>query len=302
VSGFSAEWLALREPHDAAARAVALVERLRRTSAARPNGGVAAPRTIVDLGAGSGANLRWLAPRLGGEQVWNLVDHDESLLAAAARALGDWAASRGAQLRIDGEPRDAGRAQLVVRGADFSCRVRRARVDLASELARIELPLRALVTSSALLDLVSARWLEALAHRCRAAAADVYFALTYDGRTVCTPAEPEDSEVLDLLNRHQTGDKGFGPALGPTAAQHAAEVFASLGYGVTVHASDWSIPARDAPLQRALLAGWLDAAVEIAPPRTGALRAWHARRLAHVDALRSQIAVGHVDFVGIHAR
>ena len=281
MSGFSAEWLALREPHDAAARAVALVERLRRTSAARPNGGAAAPRTIVDLGAGSGANLRWL-------------DHDESLLAAAARALGDWAASRGAELRIDGEPRDAGRAQLVVRGADFSCRVRRARVDLASELARIELPLRALVTSSALLDLVSARWLEALAHRCRAAAADVYFALTYDGRTVCTPAEPEDSEVLDLLNRHQTGDKGFGPALGPTAAQHAAEVFASLGYGVTVHASDWSIPARDAPLQRALLAGW--------PERAAALRAWHARRLAHVDALRSQIAVGHVDFVGIHAR
>jgi hypothetical protein len=314
VSGFSAEWLAQREPHDAAARAVGLVERLRGdgTSAARPNGSAAArargaradhgPRTIVDLGAGSGANLRWLAPLLGGEQVWNLVDHDEALLAAAARALGDWAVSRGAELRVDGEPRDISRAELVVRGADFSCRVRRARLDLAAELARIELRSRALVTSSALLDLVSARWLEALAHRCRAAAADVYFALTYDGRAVCTPAEPEDAEVLDLFNRHQRGDKGFGPALGPTAAQRALEIFASLGYGVTTHASDWRIPARAAPFQRALLAGWLDAAVEIAPQRAEALRAWHARRLAHVDALRSELVVGHVDLVALSAR
>jgi hypothetical protein len=298
MSGFSAEWLALREPHAAAARAAALVERLRRDGASADRG----PRTIVDLGAGSGANLRWLAPRLGGEQVWRLVDHDAALLAAAEPALGAWAASRGAELRVDGAPRGAGLAELVVRGENFSCRVRRTRLDLASALPRIELPSRPLVTSSALLDLVSARWLDELAQRCRAAAADVYFGLTYDGRTVCTPAEPEDAEVLELFNRHQRGDKGFGPALGPTAALRALDVFASLGFDVTTQASDWRIPARDASFQRALLAGWLTAAVEIAPQRADALHAWHARRLAHVDALRSEIVVGHLDLVGLWMR
>jgi hypothetical protein len=310
VSGFSAEWLALREPHDAAARAAELVEPLRREArGSRPAGAAAAsrpvrdhaPLAVVDLGSGSGANLRWLAPRLGGDQHWNLVDRDDALLASAELALRDWAASAGAAFGADAETRAGGRTEHVVRAADFSCRVRRTRLDLSSELARLELPARALVTSSALLDLVSARWLEALAHRCRAAAADVYFALTYDGRTVCTPAEPEDAEVLELFNRHQRGDKGFGPALGPAAAQRAPEIFASLGYRVATRASDWRIPPRAAPFQRALLAGWLDAALEIAPERAAALRAWHARRLAHVDAPRSELVVGHLDLVGVFA-
>jgi hypothetical protein len=303
VSGFSAEWLALREPHDSAARAAELVTSLRGSgTAGLAGGGEHPPRAVVDLGAGTGANLRWLAPRVGGDQVWNLVDRDDALLAAAEPAVRGWAVGVGAALAVDAEPCDSARSELVVRAADFSCRVRRTRLDLASELARLELPSGALVTSSALLDLVSAPWLAALAYRCRTAAADVYFALTYDGRTLCTPAEPEDAEVLELFNRHQGGDKGFGPALGPTAAQRAAEIFASLGYRVTTRASDWRVPARDAPFQRALLAGWLDAAVEFAPQRAAALRAWHARRLAHVAALRSELIVGHVDLVALGAR
>ncbi|MGD8498218.1 MAG: class I SAM-dependent methyltransferase, partial [Chromatiales bacterium] len=60
MSGFSPDWLALREPLDARARSAALVDRLR---AQAPRG----PRRILDLGSGTGSNLRYLAPRLGGE-------------------------------------------------------------------------------------------------------------------------------------------------------------------------------------------------------------------------------------------
>lgn len=193
MSGFSAAWLALREPHDAAARAAELVGLLRTHPPMTRNGADAAlvAREIVDLGSGSGANLRWLAPRLGGEQAWLLVDHDAALLAAAERTLLEWAAATGAAALAESPARGPGRDgwldDIVVTGADFACRVRRARADLAADLERIELPERALVTSSALLDLVSAEWLDALARRCDATSADVYFALTYDGRTVCTP-------------------------------------------------------------------------------------------------------------------
>src|SRR5882672_2815827 len=193
VSGFSAEWLALREPHDAAARAEAPVAELAATGTRVP--GVA--RVLVDLGAGSGANLRWLAPRLGGQQDWLLVDHEHALLAAIEPRLSSWAAGAGVEVaRVgDADGTAAGRARvdsihsdLALRGATFECRVRRVALDLAGDLDRLEIPHGALVTSSALLDLVSAEWLEALARRCRDAAADVCFALTYDGRTVCVPA------------------------------------------------------------------------------------------------------------------
>jgi len=62
------------------------------------------------------------------------------------------------------------------------------------------------------------------------------------------------------------------------------------------------IEATAAPFQRELLAGWLRAALEIAPERRDALEAWHRRRLAHVDAGVSTLVVGHLDLIGICVR
>ncbi len=309
MSGFSTAWLALREPHDAAARAVELVGLLR-THELLTQGGAeprdAAARAIVDLGAGSGANLRWLSPKLGGEQAWLLVDHDAALLAAAETAIRDWASRTGAtalaESPVRGPGRDGWLDDLVVTGDGFACRASRARADLAADLERIEVPERALVTSSALLDLVSADWLDALVRRCHRASADVYFSLTYDGRTVCTPADDTDAEALELFNRHQTGDKGFGPALGPAAGLRAVDSFVARGYRVASRTSDWHIGSSAYSLQRELLSGWLGAALEIAPERRATLEAWHRRRVAHVDAGVSALVVGHVDLVGICAR
>jgi hypothetical protein len=308
MSGFSAEWLALREPHDADARAAELIGLLRTQPPLTRNGAEAAPvpRAIVDLGAGSGANLRWLAPRLGGEQAWLLVDHDSALLVAAETATREWASRTGAAAFAESPARGPGRDgwldDIVVTGAGFACRVRRARTDLAADLEQIELPEHALVTSSALLDLVSAEWLDALVRRCDRASADVYFSLIYDGRTVCIPTDDADAEVLELFNRHQRGGKSFGAALGPAAGLRAVDAFVARGYRVASRTSDWRIGPAAGRFQRELLAGWLGAALEIAPERRDALEAWHRRRLAHVDAAASTLVVGHLDVIGICAR
>ena len=62
------DWLTLREPADAAARSAELAARLGRH------------RVIHDLGGGSGAMGRWLAPRLPGPQHWVVHDRDPALL------------------------------------------------------------------------------------------------------------------------------------------------------------------------------------------------------------------------------
>ncbi len=256
---------------------------------ARP-GTPGAPLDVVDLGAGTGSNLRYLAPRLGGRQHWRLVDDDPRLLAAALTSLQDWARVRGAAAI----PSSDG---LELRGADGECLIRCEQRDLARSLADLPLPAGALVTAAALLDLVTEPWLTELITRCRAARAPVCFALSYDGRTVCTPVEPEDGEVLELFNRHQGLDKGFGPALGPHAANRAAALLSAAGYRVLCARSDWVIDTRHGVMQRALLDGWLAAVLELAPPRRTALTDWHRRRSAHVAAGRSTLRVGHVDVV-----
>jgi len=287
VSGFSADWLALREPFDAAARAPALVHELR---AQVGIGSHAAPLSVVDLGCGAGANLRYLAPLIGGTQRWRLVDHDTALLDAALANTRAWAEGRGAHVEMRGDV-------LHVRAAQFACALTCEQRDLRT-LSTLDLPEHGLVTAAALLDLVSADWLESLAARCARAAAHVLFALTYDGRTECTPPDPDDAAVLALFNRHQQGDKGFGPALGPDAAHAAEAAFRAHGYSVSSASSDWQIDSDAHAMQQALLDGWLGAAIEIAPDRRAALGAWHERRGGLVTADRSTFRVGHADLVG----
>jgi hypothetical protein len=285
VSGFSADWLELRAPADSAARSAAIVE----TVGARRDHDT--PLAIVDLGAGAGANLHYLAPKIGGAQQWLFVDDDPALLDAARRAVIDWAARIGAAVSFDE------RATLVTADT-FACSIRTAELDLARDLAELSLPNGALVTASALLDLVSARWLERLADACREARARVLFALTYDGRITLRPGEPDDELACALFNRHQRGNKGFGPALGPDAADAALEIFTARGYALEQATSDWCLDAGERRLQAALIDGWLAAALEIAPAERSRLIRWHARHRERIDGGRSELVVGHRDVAG----
>ncbi|WP_345384396.1 class I SAM-dependent methyltransferase [Pseudonocardia yuanmonensis] len=73
------DWLALREPADAGARAADLASLV----AAR----LEPPLVVRDLGCGSGSMGRWLAPRLPRPHRWYLHDRDPRLLAIAAGSV-----------------------------------------------------------------------------------------------------------------------------------------------------------------------------------------------------------------------
>ena len=155
---------------------------------------------------------------------------------------------------------------------------------------------RHLVTASALLDLASERWLRALAACCRTAGAAALFAITYNGRSSCSPVEPEDDMIRDRLNQHQKTDKGLGgPAAGPDAAECAIRCFAEVGYRVRSARSDWVLGPAEHNLQRRLIEGWAEAAIQMGRVDAPAIENWRARRFAHVDANRSHLVIGHRD-------
>jgi len=260
MSGFSAEWLALREPADAAARATGVTAAIAAATAGR------SPLRVADLGCGTGSNLRYLASRLPQPQAWRLIDHDAALLEAARMLVPQAVETHVADLR-DLDP-------SAFEGCD-------------------------LVTASALLDLVSEAWVRRFALLCRDAGAAVLVVLNYDGRTACTPADVDDAFVRELVNAHQRSDKGFGPALGPDSGPRAAQALTDAGYRVVVEKSDWVVGPDQAGLQRQLISGWADAAVELASAEAARVRAWQSRRLTHVDAGTSTVRVGHDDVGGV---
>ncbi len=256
---FSLPWLALREPYDRAARNPAVLDAVRLAFAGKP-----AVR-VVDLGCGTGSTMRAVAPLLPAGQAWRLVDHDALLLEAAHE------------------------------GAPAMCEVTTAHMDLKADLAPALAGDTELVTMSALLDLVSAAWLERLVTILALTGRPVYAALSYDGRVRLTPASRSDAAVIAAVNRHQRGDKGFGPALGPQAATAAPERLRNAGFAVVAGRSDWVFASADHAIQMEMLAGWAGAAAEmgVAP---AVLDPWLAERRAHVVAGRSRMEVGHIDF------
>lgn len=276
-------WLRLREPLDVAARSEALTRAIADTMP------VANPMSVLDLGAGTGSNVRYLAERLPGRQRWLAVDRSAALLAELPERISSWGAARGYEVRTD-----AGRC--IVRGVHLECDVETRQQDLGTLDDREIFAGRHLVTASALLDLVSESWLRALAAHCRAEGALALFAITYNGRSACTPVEAEDEDVRDLMNRHQQTDKGLGGrAAGPDAGACAERCFAEAGYRVRREPSDWTLGPAEGDVQRLLIGGWADAATEMAPDRASTIARWRARRLAHVAAGRSRIVVGHDD-------
>jgi hypothetical protein len=263
---FSADWLGLREPFDAAARDHA-AERLqldRRLAALRPAAGI--PWRVIDLACGTGANQRWLAPRLGGTQQWLMVDHDDTLL------------------RRVPEP---GKGVAIVR----------QRLDLMDSLETLPWHAAHLVTASALLDLVGMAWLHRLVAACATARVPLLLALSVDGRHHWIPRDPQDEDVLVLFAAHQRRDKGFGPALGALAVPVLMDALRAAGYRTVQASGDWQVNgrtgARERALQHSLIDGMADAAVEQDPSVANVLRGWQARRRALTA--RSSLRVGHTD-------
>lgn len=282
MSGFSPDWLTLRAPYDTAARNKALLERLRDWRVRM--GGIG----ILDLGCGTGASLRALAPLLGGRQRWIMADHDPALLKAIPDHTARWAATAGHEL-----------ANGTVTGKGFAASVVPHRADLAASLDDLALDGVRLLTASALLDLVSADWLARLVDFCRQHSLACYAALTYNGRLDWTPLDRLDAEMHTHFDRHQRGTKSFGPALGPDAAPAAAAAFRAAGFTVETGHSDWQLEAEDRDMQEALLAGYVQAALEIAPDHAGEIGHWRQRRRFAIGAGTSRHRVGHTDLLAL---
>jgi hypothetical protein len=260
MSGFSAQWLAQREPHDRRARNGAVLDAV--AAAFRGRSEVA----VVDLACGTGASVRAIGPRLPTRQSWRLVDNDLGLLARA--------------VTLAEPPRLNATTQAV---------------DLARDLElALDGPLD-LVTCSALLDLDSTPWLERLVVETAARRLPVYAALSYDGRATLEPRDAFDAEMVTAVNRHQRRDKGFGPALGPRAAALAISRFEEVGYRVVQGRSDWMFGPHDGAIQDSILAGWATAARELGDVPLDRIVAWFTHRRELVADGRARLQVGHID-------
>ena len=262
------EWLSLREPADHAARSRDLVHELR-----PPSAGL----VVHDLGSGTGSMTRWLAPQLPGPQLWVLHDQDGELLARASAGEGPVAA-------------DGTAVRMATRVSDVA-NLR------ASDLAGADL-----VTTSALLDLLTAREVDAIVQACVDSRCDVLFTLTVTGDVSLSPRHQLDEAIRSAFNAHQRRTHRGRRLLGPGAVAHTASAITRLGRGVVIRPSSWQLGPQEGGLVVEWLTGWVGAACEQRPAFANLARAYLRDRLADVAAGRLRVNVAHADLFAAAAQ
>jgi SAM-dependent methyltransferase len=273
MSGFSPEWLALREPADHRSRAADLEAELAAHFARSE------VVSITDIGCGTGSNLRATFSLLGPEQHWTLVDHDAGLLAEARARLVRWADL----VTADDE-------SLNLRKAGRRLAVRFRKSDLARDLEAALGPPADLVTASALFDLASADVIDAVARAVAARRAAFYTVLTYNGIQRWRPAHSADAEMVAAFHAHQATDKGLGAAAGPNAPRLLREAFRAVRYRVSEGDSPWLLDARDQSLVSSLSEGFAGAVRETSEVPARTVDDWAA-------VTRTGAEVGHTDML-----
>jgi hypothetical protein len=268
ISTATAEWLALRARADDAARSAELARELARLVGP-------GPADVHDLGAGTGAMARWLAPLLPGPQRWTLRDGDAGILAHAdLRSVAD----------RDGRPIAA---EWVVE-------------DLAA-LPRDAFRGASAVTASALLDVITEQEAAHIVAACTAAGVPALFSLSVTGDVRLRPRAGDDAALERAIgaafDAHQRRDADGRRMLGPDAVRVVAERFAAAGWRVRTMPTPWRLGAHDRALAAAWLDGWVDAAIEQRPDLAGPAGELRRRRRAQADAGDLRVVVGHEDLL-----
>jgi hypothetical protein len=254
-------WLALREAADAAARSDDLVAAVRHRLSGRPR------LVIHDLGCGTGAVGRWLAPRLTGPQHWVMYDRDPDLLQCIPDAAG------GALVTAETCLRDV--TQLTaddIVGAD-------------------------LVTASGLLDLLTAEEVDRIVAACADAGCPTLVTICVVGRVALHPPELLDAPIAAAFNAHQRRVVSGRRLLGPDAVGAIRAAFVRHDVTTRVRPSPWRLGADDAELLTVWFGGWLDAACEQAPELARPAAAYARRRLRQIGEGQLTATVHHVDLL-----
>jgi hypothetical protein len=262
-----ADWLAARVAADTSARAVTVSTLLPELiNCLIDPGGFSGVLEIIDLGAGTGANQRWLASRLPFQQRWIHLDHDSAISRSLPLPDGT--------MIIDGSVEALGGLLAGSSGSGD----------------------HHMVACSALLDVLTMGQLDGVCQALIENQVPALFSLSVTGTLSISPVDPHDERLLDAFNDHQ---RRAGRA-GPEAVTLAVDALCAGGFTVRTQETPWQLTAAsDSMFVEQLLQERLAAAVAQDSSLAAVAKAWFELRRVQLRLGVLKIEVGHRDILAL---
>lgn len=221
-------WLALRFAADRASRDPGLLAQVGAAMAGRSS------LRVLDLGAGAGANLLYLASRLPvARQEWTLIDRDAQLVARVAGCFESFARD------LPGMRAEPGRVRFGDAVVDYRA--------INHDFLRADCPIYDqgydLVVANAVFDLLSAAQLDGFlalaASRWPAPRPGLYFTINLDRGLRLQPGHAGDGAVIALFHGHMQREQAFGRAMGADSARELLRLMHAHGMHTRAAPSSW---------------------------------------------------------------
>ena len=236
---------------------------------------------VLDLRAGTGANVRALAPLLSPDQTWTLTVRDAAEEAIARDHLTRWAPA--ALTTQDGLVLDRQGQRLTLH-----FRIH----DPVAAGGALNGPAPPLVIIDDDLMRYPAAAIQKLTAHLAGSRSVLLARSVYDGRLKLQPHHAADGALTAALHRQLMKDEGYGPACGPVAASELSEQLKLSDYSVIEGASNVLLKAPEAPLIRAVQREMAEAQRLIAKGHDKMIDAWLARP-------RTSLEISQTDLIAL---
>jgi SAM-dependent methyltransferase len=244
---------------------------------------------LLDLGSGTGSNVRYYIEAFPQDQHWTCVEHDPKLIEASRQTI-------AADLRSRGYREEASGDALCFVGQGHRVEIDWCEGSLL-DLAQL-LPLASvdLVMANAVFDLFSERQFRQLALDLHKAGTPLLFTLNY-AHMAFQPARPQDEQVIGWYDSHMLRPQSFGQAMGPAGGKKMETILREIGYEVQLAESIWDIRPHDQAMLGFML-GFMEGAIGELPlseAEQQSFAAWLQESRQRVQQSSLALAVHHWD-------
>jgi hypothetical protein len=212
---------------------------------------------LVDAGAGSGANMRYLMEKIPASQQWVLIEQNPDFSKASLQVLQQHARHQGYTSFMEQDT-------LTLQTPTKTIQVNAKQGSLLEIENLTDLSHTDAIVSNAVFDLFTLHQFDTFVSTIARYQLIFLSTLNYENMHF-SPTRWQDEKMIALYHAHMLRPQTVGPAMGPACIPQMSDILKKHRYAVATGSSLWNIHSKDEKMMRYLL-NFMETSIAELPP------------------------------------